>query len=191
MKNKVVGILVLVFLALPVQALAHSGRTDSSGGHNCNVGSCAGTYHYHNGGSYTPPPIQPVVTTKTITETEAIEFQTVEQNNNELAVGQQQVLQAGVSGVKTHTYKITYTDGVQTNKQLLSSTVTTNPINKIVAVGTKTETPAVASASTEKPPESDDTASTGEALGGLAILSSLGYGAFRFGKFGLAKIKGT
>jgi len=33
--------------------MAHSGRTDSSGGHNCNVGSCAGTYHYHNGG-YAP-----------------------------------------------------------------------------------------------------------------------------------------
>lgn len=34
---------------------AHSGRTDASGGHNCNVGSCAGTYHYHNGGGYTAP----------------------------------------------------------------------------------------------------------------------------------------
>jgi len=30
--------------------LAHSGRTDAYGGHNCYVGSCAGTYHYHNGG---------------------------------------------------------------------------------------------------------------------------------------------
>jgi hypothetical protein len=29
---------------------AHSGRTDAYGGHNCYVGSCAGTYHYHNGG---------------------------------------------------------------------------------------------------------------------------------------------
>ena len=34
---------------------AHSGRTDSSGGHNCNVGACAGTYHYHNGGIVVPP----------------------------------------------------------------------------------------------------------------------------------------
>jgi len=33
---------------------AHSGRTNSSGCHNCNVGSCAGTYHCHNGG-YVPP----------------------------------------------------------------------------------------------------------------------------------------
>lgn len=31
--------------------LAHSGGKDSFGCHNCNVGSCAGTYHCHNGGS--------------------------------------------------------------------------------------------------------------------------------------------
>lgn len=47
-----------VFLAVFLfskQADAHSGRTDSSGGHNCYTGSCAGTYHYHNGGYYIPP----------------------------------------------------------------------------------------------------------------------------------------
>lgn len=37
-------------------AEAHPGRTDSSGGHNCNVGACAGTYHYHNGGGTAPAP---------------------------------------------------------------------------------------------------------------------------------------
>ena len=36
--------------------LAHSGRTNSAGCHNCNVGSCAGTYHCHNGGTYSPAP---------------------------------------------------------------------------------------------------------------------------------------
>lgn len=45
-------------LLLPSQTLAHSGRTDSSGGHNCSSSSiskglCSG-YHYHNGG-YTAP----------------------------------------------------------------------------------------------------------------------------------------
>ena len=46
----------VVTLAHPVAALAHSGKTDSSGGHHCNVGSCAGTYHYHNGGAASPVP---------------------------------------------------------------------------------------------------------------------------------------
>lgn len=59
---------------LPINTFAHSGRTDSNGGHNCNVGSCAGTYHYHNGGppstysppkqNYTTPTYKPLVSPK-------------------------------------------------------------------------------------------------------------------------------
>lgn len=188
MKAKVPGLLVFLFLLLPVQVEAHSGRTDSNGGHNCNVGSCAGTYHYHNGGGYVPPR-QPVVTTKTTTETEVIQFQTVEQNNAELSVGQRRTTQEGSDGVKTYTYKITYSDGVQTNKELLSSVVTTNPVDKVVAIGTKTESPVVASASVTKPPENAESTSTGEALGGLAILGGLSYGLFRLRKFGLSKTR--
>jgi hypothetical protein len=49
-------------ISLP-EASAHGGGLDSSGGHNCNVGSCAGTYHCHRGcgggggggGSYRAP----------------------------------------------------------------------------------------------------------------------------------------
>ena len=47
---------VVVTLADSVAAFAHSGDTDSRGGHHCNVGSCAGTYHYHNGGGASPVP---------------------------------------------------------------------------------------------------------------------------------------
>jgi hypothetical protein len=50
--NKIFFILMGISMTLlPTVSLAHSGRTDSSGGHNCRTGSCAGTYHYHNGGS--------------------------------------------------------------------------------------------------------------------------------------------
>lgn len=52
----------ILLLLTASDASAHSGRTDSSGGHNCYVGACAGTYHYHNGGSapapYVPPKIK-------------------------------------------------------------------------------------------------------------------------------------
>lgn len=49
------SILCCLVLLLPLSANAHSGRTDSSGGHNCSEkskakGLCTG-YHYHNGGS--------------------------------------------------------------------------------------------------------------------------------------------
>ncbi len=34
-------------LTTPNIVFAHGGRLDSQGGHNCRVGSCAGTYHCH------------------------------------------------------------------------------------------------------------------------------------------------
>ncbi|MGP4060028.1 YHYH domain-containing protein [Halobacillus sp. H74] len=48
-------VLLLLVLGFQDYASAHSGRTDSSGGHNCSAksiekGLCTG-YHYHNGGS--------------------------------------------------------------------------------------------------------------------------------------------
>ncbi|RKN85620.1 YHYH domain-containing protein [Paenibacillus ginsengarvi] len=55
-KSRILLTLIIFMLVLPtVQANAHSGRTDSNGGHNCSdaskkKGLCTG-YHYHNGGS--------------------------------------------------------------------------------------------------------------------------------------------
>lgn len=61
------------FTLFPSQVYSHSGRTDAFGGHNCYVGSCAGTYHYHNGGytpparTYVPTPVFPINTNATWT----------------------------------------------------------------------------------------------------------------------------
>src|SRR3972149_9915886 len=59
--KKYISILSIIILLLlsSTPTYAHSGRTDSSGGHNCYVGACAGTYHYHNGGSAPAPYIPP------------------------------------------------------------------------------------------------------------------------------------
>ena len=40
--------------AVSSSANAHGGGLDGNGGHNCYVGSCAGTYHYHRNYSYRP-----------------------------------------------------------------------------------------------------------------------------------------
>lgn len=58
------ALVLIIFLTTSASAIAHSGRTDSSGGHNCSSksqskGLCSG-YHYHNGTSHT----QPAKTTK-------------------------------------------------------------------------------------------------------------------------------
>ncbi len=42
----ITGALLLSAVAAPTSAMGHSGRTDSSGGHNDNIN---GGYHYHNG----------------------------------------------------------------------------------------------------------------------------------------------
>lgn len=72
MKNNLIMIAILtVFTLTPATAIAHSGRTDSSGGHNCSASSqakglCSG-YHYHNGGTSKPVSTpQPIVTSVVI-----------------------------------------------------------------------------------------------------------------------------
>ena len=52
-------LVVILLTLLPTSALAHPGRTDSSGGHTCRTncedwGLDYGEYHYHNGGYTTP-----------------------------------------------------------------------------------------------------------------------------------------
>jgi hypothetical protein len=52
--NKVVFLVLVCLVTFSTTMFAHSGRTDSSGGHNCSAksvskGLCSG-YHYHNSG---------------------------------------------------------------------------------------------------------------------------------------------
>lgn len=44
---------------------------------------------------------------------------------------------AGRDGVKTLTYEVTYTNGVQTGKKLVREVVTRNPVTQVILVGTK------------------------------------------------------
>ena len=48
-----ITLIVIMSFGLVGIVNAHGGGLDGSGGHNCYVGSCAGTYHYHGGGSKT------------------------------------------------------------------------------------------------------------------------------------------
>lgn len=71
MKKSFVFVTTLSLFLLPSTIFAHSGRTDSSGGHNCSVksiakGLCTG-YHYHNGGSVSAPVYAPIITARLAT----------------------------------------------------------------------------------------------------------------------------
>lgn len=80
---------------------------------------------------------KPVITTKRVTKTEAIAFTTIHENDNTLEVGKTAVKQEGQNGVLTITYTVTLTDGVETSRVERSRTRTTEPVNRIVLVGTK------------------------------------------------------
>lgn len=68
MLKAIFGLALGLFLVFPSVIFAHSGRTNSSGCHNCNVGACAGTYHCHNGGYVAPArTYAPVATIKPAT----------------------------------------------------------------------------------------------------------------------------
>jgi uncharacterized protein YabE (DUF348 family) len=74
---------------------------------------------------------------RTVTETQPIPFQTRKVNDASLPKGTTKVRTAGVPGVKTLTYEVTFTNGVQTAKKLLRERVTKQPVTQVVAVGTK------------------------------------------------------
>jgi len=85
---------------------------------------------------------EPVITYENSTSTEAIAFETVEQQDPTLEKGKTVVTQEGQDGVRTITFKETYKDGKFVSKEQVSSEITKAPVNKIVKVGTKEVVPA-------------------------------------------------
>ncbi|MCO8189682.1 G5 domain-containing protein, partial [Streptococcus suis] len=96
----------------------------------------------------------PVITTEEVTETEAVAYETVRENDPTLEEGKEVVSVAGKAGVRTIVYTVTKTDGVETGREVKSDTITTPAVNEVIKVGTKkapvitteevTETEAVA-----------------------------------------------
>jgi hypothetical protein len=83
------------------------------------------------------PTSQPQVDVRTVTETQAIAFPEKTVNDPSLAKDTRRVKTRGVAGSKTLTYEVTYTDGVQTAKNLVREVVTKQPVTQVTAVGTK------------------------------------------------------
>ncbi|MBG9977213.1 G5 domain-containing protein [Ruoffia tabacinasalis] len=83
----------------------------------------------------------PVNETKTETKTESVGFDTEHRPNPNLAQGEEREVQAGKNGVRTIKYEVTYVNGEESSRKEVSSSVTTQPVNRIVEVGTQvTET---------------------------------------------------
>lgn len=81
-------------------------------------------------------PHKPVVTTKIETSTEPISFDSQTVDDASLPSGTDTVTQVGVNGVKTTTYSVTYSDGVETSRTQVSEETTTQPVSQITHHGT-------------------------------------------------------
>lgn len=80
---------------------------------------------------------KPVIQKKSEKQTEKISFKTIHQNDDSLEKGKTVVKQAGTEGVRTLVYELTFTDGRQTSRTLISSSVTKSPQNRVILIGTK------------------------------------------------------
>lgn len=80
---------------------------------------------------------QPKVETKTTAITEPIAYASSAVDDPNLTQGTTQIRTAGVSGTRTIAYEITLTDGVETARKEVSNSITTQPVNEVVAKGTK------------------------------------------------------
>ena len=106
-----------------------------------------------------PAPIEEVLDAKSgkpkvVTSTEVVPFQTITQNDATLPKGQTKVVQEGVNGERTILTEVSTVDGKQTSK-VLENTITKQPVNKVIAVGTKEE--AVPAPQPVKPEETKPT----------------------------------
>ena len=84
-------------------------------------------------------PKVPVVTVKEETRTERIHFQQLEQSEPSLPLGERVTAVKGVDGIVTVIEVVTLTDGKETSRVTKSRTITTQPIDEIILVGTKTK----------------------------------------------------
>lgn len=73
---------------------------------------------------------------KTETKSETIPFSEEQREDAKLTKGQTKVVQEGANGEKKLIYKVTYKNGKETARELVSEEVTQQPISRVVALGT-------------------------------------------------------
>ena len=88
----------------------------------------------------TPSPT-PTVEVRTEKADEVIPFAAKNADDPGHDVGWTAVTTVGQNGVKTKTYRVTYVDGVETSRELVSDAVTTAPVDQVTSVGTTQPAP--------------------------------------------------
>ena len=108
-----------------------------------------------------PAPVEEVLDAKSgkpevLVSTEVVSFETVTQNDATLPKGQTKVVQEGVNGERTILTEVSTVDGKQSSK-VIKNSITKQPVNKVIAVGTKEEVTPAPQPETPKPEETKPT----------------------------------
>jgi uncharacterized protein YabE (DUF348 family) len=77
-----------------------------------------------------------VVEKRTITKRRAIPFATRRIHDPTLAKGTRRVGTRGVAGIRILTYRVTFTNGVQTGKKLIRRATIKVPVTRVIVIGT-------------------------------------------------------
>ena len=108
------------------------------------------------------------VDVKTSNRTESVAFGTVTKKDATLLQGQKKVLTAGKAGARALSLRLTYLDGALKGTKVLSSTLTSQPVAQVVAVGTKAK-PAAPKAPATPAPSAGNTSGAGINLSNAAM----------------------
>jgi uncharacterized protein YabE (DUF348 family) len=136
------------------------------------------------------------VTSKQVSETQPIPFETKKVESNDLYKGVTKVQEDGAPGVRTITYTVTLADGEEEKRVKSGEKVTKQPVTKVVAVGTKERPAPKASSSGSAPAVSGDSVwdrlAQCEAGGNWYINSGNGYyGGLQFSASSWRAVGGT
>lgn len=77
------------------------------------------------------------VTFATVVTKEAVPYRTVKRSTDLLELDQRQVIQAGKAGVRENTWRLTFENGVQVRRELVSSRLIQAPQDEIIGLGTR------------------------------------------------------
>ena len=77
-----------------------------------------------------------IVSTKVVEEKFSVPFEKVYVEDSSLYKGESEIAVQGQNGSVTRKYSVKYEDGVEVSRELISE-IKTEPINQVIAVGTK------------------------------------------------------
>ncbi len=84
----------------------------------------------------------PIAYTKNLTVMSYIDYASVDVETSALNLGERSVIAKGVMGEKTSEVKVTVIDGVESEREILSSAVTKEPVPEQIGIGTYSPEPA-------------------------------------------------